>query len=37
MDPNTGEAIQLKGEEQPGSIPNSTTEIIPIYILDLVQ
>ena len=37
MDPNTGEAIQLKGEEQPGSIPNSTTEIIPISILDLVQ
>ena len=37
MDPNTGTPIQLKGEEQQGSIPNSTTRIIPISMLDLVQ
>ncbi len=37
QDPQTGEAVQLKGEEQPGSIPNSTTQIIPISILDLIQ
>ena len=37
QDPQTGEVIQLKGEEQAGSVPNSTTQIIPISILDLVQ
>lgn len=37
QDPQTGEIIQLKGEEQAGSVPNSTTQIIPISILDLVQ
>ena len=37
MDPNTGQPIRIKGEEQPGSIPNSTTEITPISILDLIQ
>jgi len=37
QDPQTGEIVQLKGEEQPGSVPNSTTQIIPISVLDLVQ
>ena len=37
LDPASGEVVQLKGEEQEGSIPNSTTEIIPISILDLIQ
>ena len=37
MDPSTGMPVQLKGEEQQGSIPNSTTKIIPISMLDLVQ
>jgi len=36
MDPNTQQIVQLKGEEQPGSIPNSTTKLIPIGIGDLI-
>ena len=37
MDKMTGEPIKLKGEEQRGSIPNSTTKLVPISILDLIQ
>ena len=36
MDPNTGQVVQLPGEERDGSVPNSTTNIIPIKISDLV-
>ena len=37
MDPATQQVIQLKGEERAGSIPNSTTNLIPITIGDLVK
>ena len=37
MDTNSGMPVKLKGEEQPGSIPNSTTTLTPISMLDLVQ
>ena len=37
LDPMTGQTIQIKGEEKEGSIPNSTTKIVPISILDLIQ
>tara|TARA_Y100000593_G_scaffold3386_1_gene6602 strand:- start:4443 stop:6674 length:2232 start_codon:yes stop_codon:yes gene_type:complete len=37
LDTNTGMPVKLKGEEQQGSIPNSTTRLIPTSMLDLVQ
>ena len=37
MDTNSGMPVKLKGEEKPGSIPNSTTTLTPISMLDLVQ
>ena len=37
MDMNTGTPVKLKGEEQEGSIPNSTTTLTPISMLDLIQ
>jgi len=37
MDPNTQQVVKLPGEERDGSIPNSTTNIIPIKISDLVN
>jgi hypothetical protein len=37
MDPNTQQVVQIKGEERAGSIPNSTTTLVPISINDLVQ
>ncbi|MBU46213.1 MAG: hypothetical protein CMD28_02180 [Flavobacteriales bacterium] len=37
MDPATQQIVQLPGEERAGSIPNSTTRLIPITIKDLVE
>ena len=37
MDPATQQIVQLPGEERAGSIPNSTTTLIPITINDLVK
>ena len=37
MDPATQQIVQLPGEERAGSIPNSTTRLIPITINDLVK
>ena len=37
QDPNTGQVVQLPGEERDGSIPNSTTNIFVIKISDLVN
>ena len=37
IDPMSGQPVQLKGEEQAGSVPNSTTRIIPIKIRDLFE
>lgn len=37
MDPATQQIVQLPGEEKAGSIPNSTTRLIPITIKDLVE
>ena len=37
MDKNSGTPVKLQGEEQQGSIPNSTTRLIPTSMLDLVQ
>ena len=37
QDPNTGQVVQLPGEERDGSIPNSTTNIFVIKMSDLVN
>ena len=37
LDPNTGQPVQLKGPERVGSVPNSTTNLIPISMDDLIK
>ena len=37
IDPMSGQPMQLKGPEQAGSVPGSTTKIIPMTIKDLYE
>tara|TARA_R100000655_G_scaffold1570_1_gene5946 strand:- start:2900 stop:5125 length:2226 start_codon:yes stop_codon:yes gene_type:complete len=37
MDQMTGQPIQVKGKETENSIPNSTTDIVPMTIADIIQ
>ena len=37
IDPMSGQPVQLQGEEQAGSVPGSTTRVIPLKIKDLFE